>query len=92
MKFVSETRDGADIFSTAPFRSPVSPTGWDRDCFVCCFTPALVYGLGAFGLSAALAWVDIVLLPVFGLSLGLLGVASFCWWRGREDANRAGSD
>ena len=56
---------------------------------VCCFTPALVYGLGAFGLSAALAWVDIVLLPVFGLSLGLLGVAGFRWWRGRVDDDKA---
>ncbi len=30
---------------------------------VCCFTPALVVGLGALGLSAWLAWLDWVLLP-----------------------------
>ncbi len=31
---------------------------------VCCFTPALVILLGGFGLSAWLAWLDYVLLPL----------------------------
>lgn len=31
---------------------------------VCCFTPALVILLGSFGLSAWLAWLDYVLLPM----------------------------
>ncbi len=31
---------------------------------VCCFTPALVILLGGFGLSAWLAWLDYVLLPM----------------------------
>ena len=30
---------------------------------LCCFTPVLVILLGAVGLSAALGWIDIVLLP-----------------------------
>ena len=38
---------------------------------VCCFTPALVVLLGAVGLSAALAWLDYVLLPVLVLFLGV---------------------
>ncbi|MDX1513036.1 MAG: mercury resistance system transport protein MerF [Gammaproteobacteria bacterium] len=32
---------------------------------ICCFTPVLVIGLGAIGLSAWLAWLDYVLLPMF---------------------------
>jgi mercuric ion transport protein len=31
---------------------------------VCCFTPSLVILLGSFGLSAWLAWLDYVLLPM----------------------------
>ena len=38
---------------------------------VCCFTPALVVVLGAFGLSAWLAWLDFVLLPALVLFAGL---------------------
>ncbi len=30
---------------------------------LCCFTPLLVVGLGAIGLSAWLAWVDYILFP-----------------------------
>lgn len=30
---------------------------------VCCFTPALVLILGALGLSAAVGWLDYILLP-----------------------------
>ncbi|MEQ9040265.1 MAG: mercury resistance system transport protein MerF [Silicimonas sp.] len=30
---------------------------------LCCFTPVLFILLGAVGLSAALGWIDIVLLP-----------------------------
>ncbi len=40
---------------------------------VCCFTPAPVLLLGAFGLSVWLGWIDYVLLPVFVLFLGLTG-------------------
>lgn len=34
---------------------------------ICCFTPALVVLLGAIGLSAALGWIDIVLLPALAI-------------------------
>ena len=42
---------------------------------ICCFTPALVLLLGAFGLSAWLAWLDFVLLPALVLFLGLTAYA-----------------
>ena len=38
---------------------------------VCCFTPVLVLGLGAVGLSAWLAWADMVLFPALVIFLGL---------------------
>ncbi len=38
---------------------------------VCCFTPALVLLLGAVGLSAWLAWLDYVLLPMLVLFVGI---------------------
>ena len=38
---------------------------------VCCFTPALVVLLGAVGLSAWLAWLDYVLLPLLMLFVGI---------------------
>jgi mercuric ion transport protein len=38
---------------------------------ICCFTPILVIGLGAVGLSAWLGWLDYVLLPALALFLGL---------------------
>lgn len=40
---------------------------------LCCFTPLLVIGLGAVGLSAWLAWLDYVLLPGLAASLIVLG-------------------
>lgn len=44
---------------------------------VCCFTPILAIGLGALGLSAWLAWLDFVLLPML---LGFAGVTAIGWW------------
>jgi mercuric ion transport protein len=38
---------------------------------ICCFTPALVILLGFAGLSAWLAWLDYVLLPVLALFVGI---------------------
>lgn len=38
---------------------------------VCCFTPVLVIGLGAVGLTAWLAWADMVLLPALAIFIGL---------------------
>ncbi len=38
---------------------------------ICCFTPVLVVGLGAVGLTAWLAWADVVLLPALAIFIGL---------------------
>ncbi len=38
---------------------------------ICCFTPVLVVGLGAVGLTAWLAWADMVLLPALAIFIGL---------------------
>ncbi len=38
---------------------------------LCCFTPLLVVTLGAVGLSAALGWLDFVLLPALAGFAGL---------------------
>lgn len=42
---------------------------------VCCFTPALVILLGGFGLSAWLAWLDYVLLPLLVAFIALTAYA-----------------
>ena len=42
---------------------------------ICCFTPVLVVLLGAFGLSAWLAYADFVLLPALVLFLAISLVA-----------------
>ncbi len=39
----------------------------------CCFTPLLVIGLGAFGLSAWLGWLDFILLPGLFAFICLMG-------------------
>ena len=45
---------------------------------ICCFTPVLVSGLGAVGLSAWLSWLDFVLIPGLLIFMCLLG---FGLWR-----------
>ena len=45
---------------------------------ICCFTPALVIGLGAVGLSAWLGWLDCVLLPALAVFLAITGYAMVC--------------
>jgi len=52
---------------------------------LCCFTPILVIGFGAVGLSAWLGWLDYVLLPVLGLFLGL---TAWVLWRRHKSATR----
>ena len=42
---------------------------------VCCFTPALVVVLGVLGLSAAVGWLDYVLLPALA-AFGALTVVA----------------
>ncbi len=39
---------------------------------LCCFTPVLVIGLGAVGLSAWVGWLDYVLFPVMFASMGFI--------------------
>lgn len=43
---------------------------------ICCFTPALVVGLGAVGLGAWLAWSDAVVLPALFVFLAITVVAA----------------
>ena len=49
---------------------------------LCCFTPVLAVPLGAVGLSAALGWLDLVLLPALAFFAGLTGYA--LWKRSRR--------
>ncbi len=44
---------------------------------LCCFTPLLVIGLGAVGLSAWLGWLDYVLFPMLFASLGVVAYALY---------------
>jgi mercuric ion transport protein len=56
---------------------------------ICCFTPALVLLLGAIGLSAALAWLDYLLLPALAFFLGLTGWALLRMQRSRVRGGEA---
>ena len=51
---------------------------------VCCFTPALVILLGGLGLSAWLAWLDYVLLPLLAAFIALTLYALMRVRRGRK--------
>lgn len=42
---------------------------------ICCFTPALVLLLGAIGLSASLAWLDSVLIPLLVVFMAITAFA-----------------
>jgi mercuric ion transport protein len=48
---------------------------------LCCFTPVLVVLLAAVGVSAAIAWLDYVLLPALAAFLGL---TVFALWKRRS--------
>ena len=48
---------------------------------LCCFTPVLVVLLGVLGLSAAVGWLDLVLLPALAVFLAITGYA--LWKRNR---------
>lgn len=47
---------------------------------ICCFTPLLIWILAAVGLSAALVWLDYVLLPSLA---GFLGLTGYALWKRR---------
>jgi len=51
----------------------------------CCFTPALVILLGVAGLSAWLAWLDDVLLPMLAPSLGITIYGLVLWQRQKKE-------
>lgn len=55
---------------------------------VCCFTPALVILLGAVGLSAWLAWLDYILLPLLVVFLAVTAYA----WATRSRARASGPE
>lgn len=58
---------------------------------LCCFTPLLVILLGAVGLSAAVGWLDYVLLPALAVFVGITIYSVGCRRRGvRADAQRVG--
>lgn len=50
---------------------------------ICCFTPVLVVGLAAVGLSAWLGWLDYVLFPSLAFFLGL---TAYGLWRRQRAA------
>lgn len=45
---------------------------------LCCFTPVLMILLGAVGLSAAVGYLDYVLLPALGV---FLAITAYALWR-----------
>lgn len=53
---------------------------------LCCFTPLLVVLLGAVGLSAALGWLDYVLLPALAFFIGLTIYAVYRRYRRQDQA------
>lgn len=53
---------------------------------LCCFTPVLAVLLGAVGLSAALGWIDYVLLPALAFFVALTAYA--VWRRQRRKTTR----
>jgi len=48
---------------------------------LCCFTPVLALLLGVLGLSAAVGWLDFVLLPALAAFLAITGYG--LWTRSR---------
>ena len=58
---------------------------------LCCFTPLLVVGLGAVGLSAALGWLDYVLLPALVFFIALTIYAIYRRQKGKAQTVEQGS-
>jgi mercuric ion transport protein len=51
---------------------------------LCCFTPVLVVLLTAVGLSAAIGFLDIVLLPALGI---FVAITIYALWRKQRDSS-----
>ena len=47
---------------------------------VCCFTPVLVVAVTAAGLGAAVAYLDIVLLPALAVFAAVTLAGAWRWW------------
>ncbi len=73
-KAVNSARRNKHLFRTGIIGTAITA--------VCCFTPALVILLGTVGLSAALAWLDYVLLPALALFIGVT-IYALIQWRGK---------
>ena len=58
---------------------------------LCCFTPVLVVLLGAVGLSAALGWLDYVLLAALAFFVALTIYALYRRHRGKAQTSEQGS-
>ena len=52
---------------------------------ICCFTPLLVWVLGAIGLTSLVAYLDIVLLPLLGIFFIMLLVGLFLKFKNSKD-------
>jgi len=73
------------VYRTAPFRGATedmarNPSSAAEKCFkaglwgsiiaaICCFTPALVVGLGFLGLAAMTPYLDYILIPLLAIFL-----------------------
>ena len=55
---------------------------------LCCFTPVLVVLLTGVGLSAAIGYLDIVLLPVLGI---FIAITFYALWRRHRHSNTSSS-
>jgi mercuric ion transport protein len=51
---------------------------------LCCFTPVLVILLTGVGLSAAIGYLDVVLLPALGI---FVAITLYALWRRQRSAN-----
>jgi mercuric ion transport protein len=54
---------------------------------ICCFTPLLVWVLGAIGLTSLVAYLDIVLLPLLGIFFIMLLVGLFLKFKNSKDSS-----
>lgn len=51
---------------------------------ICCFTPLLVWVLGAIGLTSLVVYLDVVLLPLLAIFFIVLLVGLFFKFKGRN--------
>lgn len=53
---------------------------------ICCFTPFLVWILGAVGLSSLVVYLDIVLLPLLAIFFIILLIALYLKFKNRSNS------